>query len=755
MGSQEIDAGGAVVRIDANLSLFDAGVDAAEKRLQQFAANAVAIGKRLALLGVGLGGGLLGIGKSSASAGEALLKISRATGASSENLTELGHAAKSVNVNVSDLESGLMELSKNGFNPAKFDQYADQIAGLGTHQERLTQAQQLFGASGAKLLPLLKLGSAGLAKMRAEAQSLGLVLSTKDVTASAKLSAEFSMLSGAVGMLTTKFGATLSPTLSKVIRYVTELIGKAIAFVEANKSLGPQITIIVTALTVAGAAIAALGTAFYVAGPLIRLAMIGAAIATLAFKAAMLVAGTSAAIMAATLRVLSVTTYLGTAAVYAFNLAMKVAAATAGVLWAAVKTVTAVVAIQTLIWGLAAVGLKNMSLILKSVVMWHRAFAVASIASSAAVYLLIGAVVALGAGLLILAGMFAGDALWKSITDAFDSIQPAISGVLSWIGSQVQELAASLAPYFGEVGAMFAGVFDAVAETAKRAFSNAAKFFGDIYRTGVDTFQGISDALAAGDIELAMKVLWAGLKVAWTQGGDFLRMTWDSTLIYLEGSFDNVLTTLKDMWDIAVQYIIGAIDKVMTKTRDTFQNAQDTIAQWLARLTGVDVDVLKEDQNARNARQKKGDDQRIQDRNAKIAGADGTQGFNQRAAEREARLAGLGAASPELAQQQAELQALLKQSREAAEQVVKEREDAGNAGYEAAKMASAGAQSTAAQTRNSSGAASTVARLLNGNRDPAQQQVDELKKLNDKQKEQAKLLNKIAGKESLNVKVVS
>ena len=58
MGSQEIDAGGAVVRIDANLSLFDAGVDAAEKRLQQFAANAVAIGKRLALLGVGLGGNL-------------------------------------------------------------------------------------------------------------------------------------------------------------------------------------------------------------------------------------------------------------------------------------------------------------------------------------------------------------------------------------------------------------------------------------------------------------------------------------------------------------------------------------------------------------------------------------------------------------------------------------------------------------------------------------------------------------------------
>lgn len=44
--------------------------------------------------------------------------------------------------------------------------------------------------------------------------------------------------------------------------------------------------------------------------------------------------------------------------------------------------------------------------------------------------------------------------------------------------------------------------------------------------TAVATFGGISDAISAGDLTLAMKVAWAGIKVMWLQGTNSLRETW-------------------------------------------------------------------------------------------------------------------------------------------------------------------------------------------------------------------------------------
>lgn len=50
--------------------------------------------------------------------------------------------------------------------------------------------------------------------------------------------------------------------------------------------------------------------------------------------------------------------------------------------------------------------------------------------------------------------------------------------------------------------------------------------FGVIKDDALTAYQGIADALAAGDISLAVKVLWLTLKMEWTRGINFLEKAW-------------------------------------------------------------------------------------------------------------------------------------------------------------------------------------------------------------------------------------
>jgi hypothetical protein len=64
----------------------------------------------------------------------------------------------------------------------------------------------------------------------------------------------------------------------------------------------------------------------------------------------------------------------------------------------------------------------------------------------------------------------------------------------------------------------------------------AGKFQG-LKNFALDTFQGIADALAAGDIPLAAKVLWAALKAAWTEGTTWISSIWQDALLWCKEKF--------------------------------------------------------------------------------------------------------------------------------------------------------------------------------------------------------------------------
>jgi len=65
---------------------------------------------------------------------------------------------------------------------------------------------------------------------------------------------------------------------------------------------------------------------------------------------------------------------------------------------------------------------------------------------------------------------------------------------------------------------------------ATGAISKALKWLGEKFNVlkedALASFAGISDALAAGDIGLAMRILWLTLKMEWTRGVNFLEKAW-------------------------------------------------------------------------------------------------------------------------------------------------------------------------------------------------------------------------------------
>jgi len=76
--------------------------------------------------------------------------------------------------------------------------------------------------------------------------------------------------------------------------------------------------------------------------------------------------------------------------------------------------------------------------------------------------------------------------------------------------------------------------------------------FGELKDTALQAYQGIADALAAGDIGLAARILWLTLKMEWIKGVSFIEGVWlrfrGFIMDVLVGAFVGALATLETIW---------------------------------------------------------------------------------------------------------------------------------------------------------------------------------------------------------------
>jgi hypothetical protein len=120
----------------------------------------------------------------------------------SRTFNDLGIKVKEANGAVISTEEALLQIAD------KFKTYRDGA-------EKSALAQELFGRSGAKLIPFLNQGREGLEKLREEARKLGIVMGEDDVKAAAQFNDEVDKLKTVVLDLARDLVGTVLPTLNR------------------------------------------------------------------------------------------------------------------------------------------------------------------------------------------------------------------------------------------------------------------------------------------------------------------------------------------------------------------------------------------------------------------------------------------------------------------------------------------------------------------------------------------------------------
>lgn len=138
----------------------------------------------------------------------------------------------------------------------------------------------------------------------------------------------------------------------------------------------------------------------------------------------------------------------------------------------------------------------------------------------------------------------------------------ALGGVLAATGFAIAGfnallgVAASAAAFLvSPIGLVIAGLaalatwFATSTEWGRQFVQGLVGWFGNLLSVARETFGGIADAIAAGDLALAAKVAWAGLKLAWLEGTNYLRETWVAMTAGLVKAWFITTAGVQQLWN--------------------------------------------------------------------------------------------------------------------------------------------------------------------------------------------------------------
>ena len=216
----------------------------------------------------------------------------------------------------------------------------------------------------------------------------------------------------------------------------------------------------------------------------------------------------------------------------------------------------------------------------KDLVVWVFKIAAAAVAAGAALVVLGTAISGVGAAL------------------------GAIATVATGIGAAIATLGSIIAAILSPIGLVIAGVVALagylldVSRVGEQALTWLASVFMDLKNDALAAFQGISDALAAGDIGLAAKVLWLTLKIEWQKGinwlqekwvgfQEFFLSVWTDAVFGLSRIMTNAWAGLQSIWTETVAAMSTAWTVFASGAVSAWQGAQNFIARGIVQLMGM------------------------------------------------------------------------------------------------------------------------------------------------------------------------
>lgn len=196
----------------------------------------------------------------------------------------------------------------------------------------------------------------------------------------------------------------------------------------------------------------------------------------------------------------------------------------------------------------------------------------------------------------------------------------AITGVGAVLGTIGTLLGALLSP----IGLVVAGVAGlatwilTATETGSQALSWLGSQFEALKNTAITAWQGIGDALAAGDISLAAKILWLSLKMEWKKGvhalnqvwvkmKEFFLSTWTEAVFGaakiatnawagLQAGWTETVDFLRDTWTIFTTFLAKNWNRVVGFIKGAWQKLKSAV-------TGKDTSAVQKQIEAETARQ--------------------------------------------------------------------------------------------------------------------------------------------------------
>lgn len=235
-------AGSIVIDLLMRTGMFETDVGRAEKALAKFQKRAEQMGAAFGAAVVDAGTALAVMVKQSINSMDDLTKLAQSVGTTTEELSALAYAADLSGVSQDNLGTALTRLTKNasdaaqgigeaqkGFNALGIsvkdaegnlkssDQLLQEVAGKFAQFEdganKTALAVNLFGKSGADLIPLLNAGAEGIQDMKDEAEELGLTFDQKTGKAAEAFNDNLTRLDAVKKGLFNRIAAQLLPSL--------------------------------------------------------------------------------------------------------------------------------------------------------------------------------------------------------------------------------------------------------------------------------------------------------------------------------------------------------------------------------------------------------------------------------------------------------------------------------------------------------------------------------------------------------------
>lgn len=269
---------GAFAKLESNLKLGRENVNAFNAKWGETLQLTRQVGVGMTAAGASIVGGLTMATKATMEYGSWVSDAAKRTGVAAESLGRLRFAAEQSAVDVGGLETGLTFLQRNmnaaagGSDQASaafkalgievvdgngklrdtetvLMEAADKITAIESPAQRTALAMQIFGRSGAQLLPLLSEGSQGIREMGTEAERLGLVMSGTTADKIEEFGDSWDQVKKGFMGLMIQVGQVVIPILDNLFNnYIIPGIQWVTAFAQAHPTLTTTVTVAAGAL---------------------------------------------------------------------------------------------------------------------------------------------------------------------------------------------------------------------------------------------------------------------------------------------------------------------------------------------------------------------------------------------------------------------------------------------------------------------------------------------------------------------------